>query len=86
MTPQAQQESWATNWPTESGWYWSWIEGVTDHKTNKPDMRPVHVIVAGTEPRTFLIYLRDGQFFYKAEQTITVWWLPLDMPEFKKTP
>lgn len=74
--------SWTNKWPTEPGWYWSWIEGTTYHKTDKPDLQPARVFIGGSEPWTHIVYIRDGTFFYKAEQVgKTVWWLPLDVPE-----
>ena len=75
---------WTTDWPTTPGWYWSCVEGATNPRTGGRDTQPVEVCIAGGKPKTFVIYLRGGHFFYESEHPAkSVWWLPLDVPEFE---
>ena len=71
---------WTKEWPAKPGWYWSWREDDVNPE-GKRNIKPVQVVTAGREPDTHIAYLRNGHFFYKAEQLKPVWWMPLDLPE-----
>ena len=70
--------NWTTQWPTQRGWYWTWIEG--DLRDDRPYLKPVQIVLSGSNMDQPL-YLRDGHFFYKSEIKTPVWWLPLREPE-----
>ncbi len=71
--------SWTTAWPTEPGWYWTWVDGEAAHQRK---VQPTEVVIGGAARHTHFAYLRR----YKTEQSHTVWWLPLDVPEAPSPP
>lgn len=79
-------DEWTQTWPKQVGWYWVCIIDDTGEASRSGESRPCEVIHAGSEPKKFWAYVRDGHFLFRSEYKphVEFWWYPMLPPPLRE--